>query len=169
MVLLILLSLILGTLEVARALYLFNTVQEVTRAAARMASITDFSDAAAMDALKRNALFGRTALPLAPEIGTAQLRIEYLAQSATGDPVALTQMPACPERNIVNCAQNPQGTSCIAFVRASICVPGGDCTALPYRPLTTLLPRFADMHVPIAATLVKAERLGYQPGTNNCL
>jgi hypothetical protein len=169
-VLSILLLLILGTLEVARALYLFNTVQEVTRAAARQASVTDFSDSAAVEAVKRSALFGGSTLPLAPEIGIDNVRIEYLAQSATGAAVPLVQLPACPQRNLVNCALNQQGGSCIAYVRVSICVAGGgDCTALPYRSMTGMLPRFANMRVPPAATLVKAERLGYQPGINNCL
>lgn len=168
LVLFILLLLIVGTLQVAHALYVFNSVQEVTRRAARLASITDFNDPAAMDALRRAALFDSATLPLASNIGTAQLRIEYLAQDASGAPVPLTEMPTCPQRNVLNCARDPMGGTCIAFVRASICT-ADDCQRLPYQPLTSLAPGFAQLRIPLATTLVKAERLGYQPGTDNCL
>jgi hypothetical protein len=175
LVLPLLLTLVLGTLEVARLLYVVNTVQDVTRTAARMAAVTDFSDPTAIAALKQRALLNSDAngtLPLVPEIGAAQLRIEYLGQDAAGDPVTLTQMPACPQQNVVNCARNPQGDSCIYYVRASICKSaGGACEALPYQLMTGYPDALKAMaiRIPSAATLVKAERLGYRPGTNNCL
>ncbi|TWI63052.1 TadE-like protein [Pseudoduganella lurida] len=175
MTLLVFLGLVFGTLEVARALFLFNTVQEVTRRAARGAAVTDFSSGTAMAALRADALFGSSSgtvarLPLAPEIDTGKLRIEYLSQDAGGAYVPVTAMPACPQANLANCAQDANGASCIRFIRASLCASAtGNCTALPYRPMTGLVPGFDAMHVPMAATLVKAEMLGYRPGVNHCL
>ncbi|AVR98954.1 TadE/TadG family type IV pilus assembly protein [Pseudoduganella armeniaca] len=166
------LLLTMSTIEVARLMYVFNTAQEITRRAARAAALTDFSDGAAMAALRNRALF-RTdagALPLVSNLGTDNVRIEYLSMDASGALVPVTARPACPVQNIVNCTDNPNGASCIRFVRASICASGGDaCAPLPYRTLTGFGPGMARLVVPTAATVVKAESLGYRPGVNNCL
>lgn len=167
----IFLVLMFGTMEVARALFLANTVQEVTRQAARAAAITDFSVAANLAAIRRRALFrdagDDSPLVLAPNLGHAQLRIEYL--DAGGAAIAAGSMPACPAANLRNCLQNPSGASCIRFVKASICSSAdGACTPLPYQAMTGLVPGMTGS-VPVAATVVKAETLGYRPGENNCL
>ena len=166
--------LVFGTMEVCRALYLFNTVQDVTREAARAASMTDFSNAEAMAQLRRRALFHDVgsdgALPLVPNLTTAQLRIEYLSMTADGTVATVNPMPACPQANVRNCTANPFGPSCIRAVRASICRDAaGACDVLPYQPMTGLVPGLAGMVVPVSATVVKAETLGYRPGANNCL
>lgn len=166
--------LVFGTMEVCRALYVFNTVQDVTREAARAASMTDFSSDDAMAKLRRRALFhdidSDGALPLVPNLTTAQLRIEYLSMTADGTLATVNPMPACPQANVRNCTDNPFGPSCIRAVRASICRDAaGACVALPYQPMTGLVPGLAGMIVPVSATVVKAETLGYQPGANNCL
>ena len=165
------LVLMFGTMEVARALFLDNTVQEVTRQAARAAAMTDFSVAGNLAALKRRALFRDAGddgpLILAPNLGPEQLRIEYLG--ASGAAIAAGSMPACPAANLRNCLQDPSGGSCIRFVRASICsTADGACTPLAYQAMTGLVPGMAGS-VPVAATVVKAETLGYRPGMNNCL
>jgi hypothetical protein len=167
----IFLVMMFGTMEVARALFLANTVQEVTRQAARAAAMTDFSVAANVTALKRHALFRDPGddgpLVLAPNLGAAQLRIEYL--SASGAAIGAGSMPACPAANLRNCLQDPSGASCIRFVRASICsTADGACVPLPYQPMTGLVPGMTGS-VPAAATVVKAETLGFRPGANNCL
>jgi hypothetical protein len=165
------LVLMFGTMEVARALFLANTVQEVTRQAARAAAMTDFSVEGNLAAIRRRALFRDAGddgpLVLAPNLGPAQLRIEYLA--ASGAAIAAGAMPACPAANLRNCLQDPSGGSCIRFVRASICsTADGACTPLAYQTMTGLVPGMAGS-VPVAATVVKAETLGYRPGVNNCL
>ncbi|GGX90644.1 TadE/TadG family type IV pilus assembly protein [Pseudoduganella dura] len=160
-----------GTMEVARMLFVSNTVQEVTRQAARAAAMTDFSVAADLAVVRRHALFRNAGddgpLVLAPNLGPAQVRIEYLR--ADGTAIGAGSMPACPVENIRNCMQDPSGASCIRFVRASICSDAsGACTPLAHQPMTGLLPGMAGP-VPMAATVVKAETLGYRPGVNNCL
>ncbi|QBI04161.1 TadE/TadG family type IV pilus assembly protein [Pseudoduganella albidiflava] len=167
------LLLVLGTLEVARVMYVLNTVQDVTRVAARAATVTDFTNAAAMDALRARALLGSASgtLPLVPELGTANVHIEYLGQSANGTVTAITR-PQCPAQNVVNCAISPHAGSCIRLVRVSICGAtgaGGACTPLNYQPMTGIVPGLASLSIPPSATLVKAESLGYVQGENNCL
>ena len=165
------LLIMLGTLEVARLLYVLNTVQDVTRVAARAAAVTDFADDTAMAEIRAHALFtsGNGTLPLLPELGTAQLRIEYLGQAADGTVTEISRPPS-PAQNLVNCALSPHAGPCIRLVRASICGatgPGGACTPLPYRPMLGIVPGFGSLSIPPSATLVKAESLGYIPGENN--
>ncbi|WUR12963.1 pilus assembly protein [[Empedobacter] haloabium] len=156
-----------STIEVARLMYVFNTAQEITRRAARAAALTDFSTDTAMAALRSHALFrtGAGPLPLVSNLTTDNVRIEYLSMDASGALVPLATLPACPLQNVVNCTENPNGAACIRFVRASICASGGSgCTPLPYRTLTGFGPGMAQLTVPTAVTVVKAESLGFRPG-----
>lgn len=168
-------------LEVARAVYLWNLVPEITRRAARAAAVTDFSNASAVQAVREQAVLrsapGR--LPLGGAISDAYVRIDYLSQSSGGGgaPAALPVgvMPACPQRNRINCLDDPHGASCIRFVRAQLCVPaaGGSCERVPYRPILPLLemlfPSGAQaVRLPSGVTLAVAESLGYQDNPAFC-
>ncbi|WP_426077055.1 TadE/TadG family type IV pilus assembly protein [Janthinobacterium sp. PSPC3-1] len=168
-------------LEVARAVYLWNLVPEMTRRAARAAAVTDFSNASAVQAVREQAVLrsapGR--LPLGGAISDAYVRIDYLSQSSGGGgvPAALPVgvMPACPQRNRINCLDNPHGASCIRFVRAQLCLPGtgGSCERVPYRPILPLLemlfPSGAQaVRLPSGVTLAVAESLGYQDNPAFC-
>ncbi|UGQ46176.1 TadE family protein [Massilia endophytica] len=162
-----LLVMLVGLFEVSRLLFVWNAVQDVTRRAARAAAMTDFSDPAAMTALRSSALFTAGRMPLAPFLDVNTLRIEYLSQAPGGGPAALTAMPACPMRNAVNCARDPNGGDCIRFVRASFCSnANGECVPVPYEPMLPLLP--VNAVVPPSATVVRAESLGRRPGMANC-
>lgn len=163
---------VFGTVEVARLVFLLNTAQDVTRRAARAAAMTDFSKGEAMTSLRHAALFRDTdeALPLLPELTPDRLRIEYLSLSVDGALAPVTAAPACPAQNVVNCTIDPNGTSCIRFVRVRICAAAdGPCTPLPYTTLTGLLPGLGPLKLPISTAIAKAETLGYQPGTSSCL
>lgn len=168
-------------LEVARAVYLWNLVPEITRRAARAAAVTDFSNASAVQAVREQAVLraapGR--LPLGGAISDAYVRIDYLSQSSGGGgvPAALPVgvMPACPQRNRINCLDDPHGASCIRFVRAQLCVPAaaGSCERVPYRPILPLLeilfPSGAQaVRLPSGVTLAVAESLGYQDNPAFC-
>lgn len=168
----IFLMFVVGTMETARLVFVLNTAQDVTRRAARAAALTDFSDPAAVTALRYRALFRESndALPLVPELTPDHLRFEYLSLSASGVLAPVVAMPACPAQNVVNCTIDANGTSCIRFVRVRICAAAsGACTPLPYASLTGLVPGMSALAVPIASTVVKAETLGFQPGTSSCL
>lgn len=164
-----------GLLEFARLVYLWNTLQEVTRATARAAAVTDYTDAAAMEALRRRALFrpGGGGLPLAPQLDSSYLRIEYLWQDAAGalQPVAAAARAPCPALNRLYCLRNPNGSDCIRFVRASVCSPedADSCQPVPFQPLLPLPQMdWQALALPPSATTARAEALGYQPGSALC-
>ena len=166
-------------LELARAVYVWNMVHEITRRAARGAAVTDFSDAGALQAVRAHAVLRTTpgALPLGGGISDAYVRIDYLSQAAGGAlaAVPVTVMPGCPQRNRINCLDDPHGASCIRFVRARLCVPGDGarCERVPYRPVLPLLgvmfPSGAGaVRLPSGTTTAVAESLGYPDNPNFC-
>ncbi len=166
-------------LEVARAVYVWNMVHEITRRAARGAAVADFSDAGALQAVRAHAVLRTTpgALPLGGGISDAYVRIDYLSQAAGGAlaAVPVTVMPGCPQRNRINCLDDPHGASCIRFVRARLCVPGDGarCERVPYRPVLPLLgmmfPSGAGaVRLPSGTTMAVAESLGYRDNPNFC-
>ncbi|MRX07439.1 pilus assembly protein [Pseudoduganella sp. FT25W] len=162
-------------IELARALYLLNTLQEATRRAAALAAVSDFSDPAAMDRVRQAAVLrdGPGALPLGAPVTDAHIRIDYLslARTASGvmtmTPIPAASLPACPARARIQCVANPNGDSCIRFVRVRLCAPGaGDCQAVPYQPLLPLTA--IKLPLPQVAATAKAESLGFQPGSALC-
>jgi hypothetical protein len=168
------LTLVLLLIEVSRLVYLWNTAQEITRQAARAASVGDFSDAAAMDALRQRAIFRDSpgTLALGGAVDDRSVRIDYLSLFGAGQLVPVASLPACPLQNIANCINDPHGGSCVRFVRARLCQPGGDqtaCLALPYRPLVPLLdPLFSGATLPQSDTVAVAEALGHRAGAAGC-
>jgi Flp pilus assembly protein TadG len=165
--------LLFALLEFCRALFLFNTLQEVTRHAARSASVSDFSNAATMTAVRKSALFASGSdshLPLGGGIDETYVRIDYLSLSsanvlATVDTSALT-----PLSNIATCAATPNAASCIRFVRVQVCQPGSNpCQAVPYTPMVSLLsPIFSGLSMPLATALSPAESLGVRSPCGLC-
>lgn len=169
---------VFAMLEVARAVYMWNLVHEITRRAARGAAVTDFSNAAALQAVREHAVLraGPGSLPLGGGISDAYVRIDYLSL-ASGTPATLpvSALPGCPQRNRINCLNDPHGASCIRFVRARLCVPGqgARCDSVPYRPILPLLglvfPSGAKaVRLPSGATVAVAESLGYPGNPNFC-
>lgn len=161
---------VFGVIELARALYVWGTMIEVTRNTARAAAAADFSDGAAMAALRSHAMFGDLpgGMPLRGNLSDANLSIDYLDGSL--QPVA--PLPACPAQNVINCAANPEGPSCIRFVRVRLCAEGGGatCTKVEYAPVVSanFFPG-APLHYPTFATITPAAALGYRPGAaGNC-
>lgn len=170
MVCLVFMPLLFAMFEYGRLLFLWNTLPEVTQRAARAAAITDFSDPAAMQALRQAALFGGDdgALPLAPNVSSANIRIDYLWQSAAGELAPLPLLPACPLANRINCARDPQGASCIRFVRVRLCGASADasCPPLAFEPWAPI--SLVPTRLPTATTVTPAESLGYAPGQAPC-
>ncbi|CDG85698.1 TadE family protein [Janthinobacterium agaricidamnosum] len=170
-------------MEVARAVYLWNTVQEITRRAARAAAVANFADAGAMQRLRQQAVFrdspGR--LVMGGAITDSYVRIDYLSlPGGAAQPVPLGALPGCPARNLVNCINDPNGASCIRFVRASLCLPDGPggpngaagaCRPVPYQPIVPMVGMLfpAGVSLPTGATVAVAESLGYRPGMALCL
>ena len=174
LVVIMFLSLIFTLLEVSRALYIWNTLQEVTRSAARAAATTDFSNAGAIDQLRRKAIFRNTSGTLAfgAPITEEHVVIDYLALENQSDgsmtqvPIPTGSLPGCPARNRLVCTADSGSSSCIRFVRVRICQPGSNCAPVPYE---TIIPMVSlPVTLPLSTTIVKAESLGYSPGTAMC-
>lgn len=173
LVVIIFLTIIFGTLELARIEYLMNAVGEVTRRAAAAAANTNFTNTTALQDIQADAVFRSSAGPLAlgVPVTSDNVKIDYLSISqATLDFKHVTALPSCPARNRWNCVSDPYSDSCIRFVRARVCAStddSGNCSPLPYQ---RLFPFFdlSGWTVPVAETIVPAGSLGYTPGSMPC-
>lgn len=160
------LLLLFGVLEVARMVYVFNALQEVTRRAAAAAATTDFTDAAALQQVRQDAVFRSTAgtLALGAPVSDQNVVIDYLALSKAGDgSLTLTPMvslPASPAQSRLACLGNPYDANCIQFVRVRVCA-AADALSCQAMSLPSVFPMvgFA-VTLPKATTIVKADALG---------
>jgi len=157
-----------GILDIIRALYICNILQEVTRRATALAVNSDFNDASAMLNVRTHAVFrtGRGVLLFADPISDDYVKIDYLYIPATANPAPIgTSLPASPRQNRINCTSNPNAANCIQLVRVRICLPGGTgdvCDPVPYQPLASFVP--FSFSLPTATTIARAETLGMPPG-----
>lgn len=154
------LLLFLGIVEFGRFLFLFNSVQEVTRCAARQAVVrwTDQVDGIQRACVFREGEAGEVSLPGAPEVTNLKLSIRFVYNLA-GDPTS--PLPGSPEDNIRACAEGPPA-SCIRFVEASIRDCSGDpCQPVSYQPLIGLFP-YLDIDIPHSTVRMPVESLGYR-------
>lgn len=176
MVIVIFLTVIFGIIEVARAMYVINTLQEVTRRGASAAANVDFRNEAAKDAVRQRAIFRDSPgeLILGKPITDAHLRIDYLAMvrdaggGLTLTPIPSGAMPTCPSRNRLTCLADPNSPSCISFVRVRVCEPGNadDCQPVQYSPIVPLVN--LPINLPRSTTIARVETLGYQTGMTPC-
>ena len=171
-----LLVLLFGIVEVARLVYMYNTLQDSTRRAAFLASVTDYRNQSAMNLVRQKAIFRSSAgeLVLGAPVTDRHLHIDYMAlvrnldNSLALTPIAAGAMPTCPARNRVTCTANPNDAHCVRFVRVRVCDPAGaaDCAPVFYRTLFGLFP--ATTKLPTSTTIVPVETLGYTPGSMPC-
>lgn len=140
-------TLLFGALEFARMLYVYNTLQEVTRRAAREMTVRWTSEEAEAKSL---ALFGAGALPGGAEITTDSIKIEYLA--ANGSTIAV--LPSDPSDNLSACGDSARTASCIYSVRVSI-------KPVNYSPMLTLF-SFLNLALPSSSVTMHAESMGFE-------
>lgn len=115
---------VFGIVEFARMLYVFNTVQEVTRRAAAAAVHANFRDTAQLQQIRESAILKSSPgfLPLGAPITDEHVRIEFLSlvESQGGTlsmhVVSGGDLPACPLRNRHVCMTNPSSLNCIREV-----------------------------------------------------
>jgi Flp pilus assembly protein TadG len=161
--------LVFGILELARIIYMFNTLADVTRTAARAAAKIDFPDANSLIAARKRAVLDESSgkLPFGHPVTFANLHIDYLyLEQATG--VLKPATLSCPARVRLNCLTNPYASNCVRAVRVRVCSSvgaGGTCTPVEYDPI--FLANLG-MPLPVSTTIVKAETLGYRPGDPLC-
>lgn len=172
---------VFGIIELARIIYMYNTLADVTRSAARSAANIDWRNTTLMDQARRRAIFRDNAggLAFGAPITDQYIRIDYfyLAKDAVSGAITMapvSAMPECPARNRHNCQTSPYSNgasaadTCVRLVRARICSPdSATCDRVNYQMLLPLI----DLTVPLptSTTLVTAETLGYQPGDPDCL
>ncbi len=141
----LLFTLLFGIIEFGRLFYVINSVQEVTRRAAREA-VVRWTDGQ-VD-VKKLALFNATnSLPAGAEITSGSITIDYLNKS--GGPSS--PYPATPSDNVAECLSS--SNSCIAYVRVSI-------TGVTYAPMVSLFPYF-NVPIPTSTVIMHAESMGY--------
>lgn len=166
LVLLPFLVLLLGAIEFGRLLFLWSTVQEVTRNAARQAVVTDFSLASEVNKVKYSAVFRTSAgsLPAAPEVTNAHVVIRYLnASGVPADP-----MPLNPGDNMSACLDSERTSTCIRFVEVCLST-GTECRAdqlVSFVPLVGLFDAdLIGLKIPLSTVRMPAESLGFRPDT----
>lgn len=156
-------TLLLGIIEFGRFMYLWNTVQEVTRNAARAAVVSDFS-VASVDRIQRDAIFrsgtsGTVWLPAGSELTNLNVNIQYLNQAQ----VPASPMPSSPADNLAACMDITRINSCIRFVEVNVCQQDKqDCDPIQYVPMVGLFTIFA-IDIPGSSVRMPAESLGLRP------
>lgn len=172
---------VFGIVEVARMLFVFNTLQEVTRRAAAAAVHVYPTDSDGIAALRRAAVFRKDSggLLLAAPVSDASLRIDYLALTRDPGSLALTMteiktsaLPNSAARNRQVCMGNPNADNCIRLVRVSVCSAatvtsgGADCKAPTSQMLVPMVGMSIRLHK--ATTIAPVESFGYRPGDSPC-
>jgi hypothetical protein len=112
---------VFGIMEVSRLLFVYNTLQEVTRRAASAAVNVYPSDPTAIAKVKQYAVF-RTSpgeLLLASPITDKHIRLDYLRFDLSVIPQG--SLPASAASNRAICMADPHAANCIRFVSASVC------------------------------------------------
>lgn len=148
----LLLAFIYGIFEFGRMMFVYNSMQEISRRGAREATVRWVSDTTI---IKNLALFGSTTLPGGPEITDANIFIRYLRSNGVD---TVSAVPLDAGDNLAACNDVTRTTECIVYVEVSV-------KNVEYRPLifkagavTTSRPLNA---MPEATTVVYAESLGF--------
>ena len=166
-------TLLFGIIELGRLMYVWNTVQEVTRRAAREAVVRNFvtdTDAVLREAIFRSGSSGTVYLPASSEITNAEVRITYLyaVPGATNPNPVVSPAPTDPDDNLSACADAGRSNSCIRYVRAEVC-NSGNCTGVLYQPLIGFLLAVGGIdfrvQIPVSPVVMPAESLGFVPAS----
>jgi hypothetical protein len=171
------LMIIFAIIEMARAMFIYQTVHEATRFAARAAATTSHRDTAALDRIRQRAVLRDSPgeLILGRPVTDRNVRIDYLALLRKADgsmslaPISPSSLPLCPRQNREICMRDPYASNCIRFVRARICEDDGaaGCNPVRYQSLVQLIAWEAP--IPIAQTVRPAESFGSLPEGTPCL
>ena len=130
-------------------MYVYNTMQEVTRSGAREAVVRWVNQGAT---IKSIAFFGGAAIPAGAEVTTANMTIEYLNEA--GAVIAQSDLPLDPGANLAACGNITLVAICIFSVRVSI-------TGVSYSPMVSLF-SFLGVNLPPSTVTMQAESLGFE-------
>lgn len=156
---------VFGIIELARVLYVYNTLQEVTRRAASAGAGVYPTDTARTAKVRQFAIFRSDPgeLLLAPPITDDHIRLEYLRFDLSVIPEG--SWPADAATNKQLCMVNPRAPDCIRFVQARVCDPADAdaCNPVTSRMLLPLIDLRVRLHK--ATTIAPVESFGYVQGT----
>ena len=141
-------TILFAILEFGRMMYVYNTMQEVTRRGAREAVVRWVDQG---DTIRSLAFFGGAAIPAGAEVTAEDMLIEYLNEA--GNVIATTALPLDPGANLSACGNITLVASCIFSVRVSI-------TGVSYSPMVSLF-SFLGINLPPATVTMQAESLGF--------
>ncbi len=150
-------TLFLGIIEFGRFFYLYNTVQEVTRCAARAAVVVWKDNWSS--SIPQQCLFGQNELVAGWEIQKTNIHFRALNLNYG------VANPADIATNFSNCVNSPADVNCIRFVEASIVIEnscdanGENCLPVQYQPMFGLIP--LRVGIPNSTVTMPAESLGY--------
>lgn len=156
------LPLLVAIAEFGRMFYVANTLQEVTRRAAREQVVAWVSQ---RTSIQRTALFqagdgnGTVTLPGGLEINNSAVRIRYFNtyDDAAADINALSPASgSTPQANLEACLRAE--TTCIRYVRASLQTSAGD--SVKYSPMVGLFGSLFNLPLPDSTVVMPAEALG---------
>lgn len=158
-------TLVFGIIETARLLFVFNTLQEVTRRAAAAGAKVYPTDTDGISAVRQHAIFRDSpgGLMLAPPVTDEHIRLSYLRFDLSVIPQAAWPADATANRQI--CMMNSRAPNCIRFVQAEVC-DTATANACDHVGAQMILP-LIDLRVPLhrATTIVPVESFGYVRGT----
>lgn len=171
LVILVFLAFLFAVIDMARLMFVTNTLQEATRRAASFSSTSNPGSAAGYDAIRYKAIF-RTSpggLMLMPELTDKSVRIDYLAVVRDSSGAYSTQeipgglISSDPAQNRHNCVVDPYAANCIRFVRVRICDPQNTATCEPmkFKPMLNFFS--FEIPLPTATTISKSQSFGYTP------
>ena len=140
-------TILFAILEFGRMMYVYNTMQEVTRRGAREAVVRWIDQG---DTIRSLAFFGGTAIPAGAEVTADDMVIEYLNEAGN----LATPLPVDPGDNLSACGNITLVNSCIFSVRVSI-------VGVSYSPMVGLF-SFLGINLPPATVTMQAESLGFE-------
>ena len=159
----------LGAIEFGRLMYVWNTVQEVTRNAARQAVVSNF-DAATKAGIRNFSVFRTTAgpLPAAAEITDANIKIRYL--NAAGN-VANINGSSTPTTNNAACLDSTRLDECIRHVEVCVVITSqantnATCAAgteVSFSPMIGFFTNLNVLKIPRSTVRMPAESMGFVP------
>ena len=142
-------TILLAIIEFGRMLFIFNTMQEMTRRGAREA-VVRWVDSASQAEIKTIALFNDATMPASPDVTAANITITYLQKDGI---TAVTAFPTDPGDNLSACGDSTRVANCIYNVRVSI-------TGATFTPMMGLFD-FLTMPLPTSEVTMHAESLGF--------
>ena len=140
-------TILFAILEFGRMLYVYNTMQEVTRRGARAAVVRWIDQ---VPAVKSIALFGGTSLPAGAEVADSNITVTYLTKTGA----VVNPFPVDPSDNFSACGDATRTASCIYSVRVSI-------DNVTYSPMVSLF-SFLNIGLPTSVVTMHAESMGFE-------